>query len=256
MKKLLVLLLAVVLCATGCSKKEQATPELPNDPIDTMGKRVVLYCGQKSVPLSYTIDGEQQIQNGLYWYYELDQNLGEDPEEKYYSYDELTLDLNGEDTLKSLSKSNSFVTNGGWPLFLSPVHSQYTESNQSKVDQQIKKMADAQLIANRIDGKNALITDLWTCDLDQDGAEEKLFLAKDEEGEKRYCFLGYVNGEDCQILSGFYNISKLPEIRPIICDLEGDGKWSVLLYETGHYQKFSTFNFKDGTFTKAYDIIF
>ena len=256
MKKLLVLFLAFSICLTGCSKKENIPKELPDDPIDTMGKRVVLYCGQKGVPLSYTIDGEQQIQNGIYWYYELDQNLIDDPEEKYYTYDELTLDLNGAETINSLPKNSSFVTNGGWPLFLTPVHTQYTLSNQNKVDKQIKKIADAQLIANRIDGENALITDIWVCDLDQDGTEEKLFLAKNEEGEKRYCFLGYANGEDGQILSGFYNLGKLPELRPIICDFEGDGTWSVLLYESCHYKKFTSFDFKNRTFTKAYDIIF
>lgn len=256
MKKFLVLFLILSLCLTGCSKKENVPKELPDDPIDTSGKKVVLYCGKNAFPLSYTIDGEQQIQNGTYWYYELDQDFYKNLDEKFYSYDELTLDLNGAGTINDLNKNASFATNGGWPLFLSPVHTQYTLSNQNKADEQIKKIADAQLIANRIDGDNALITDIWTCDLDQDGAEEKLFLAKNEEGEKRYCFLGYANGEDGQILSGFYNLGKLPELRPIICDFEGDGKWSVLLYESCHYRKFSSFDFNNGTFTKAYDIIF
>ncbi len=256
MKRLWTFALILSLCLTGCAKKESVPKELPDDPIDTSGKKVVLYCGKNAFPLSYTIDGEQQIQNGAYWYYELDPDILKDSEEKFYSYDEQTLDLDGVGTKNTLKKNNSFSTNGGWPLFLSPVHTQYTLSNQNKVDKQIKKIADAQLIANRIDGENALITDIWVCDLDQDGAEEKLFLAKNEEGEKRYCFLGYANGENCQILSGFYNLGKLPELRPIICDFEGDGKWSVLLYETCHYQKFTSFNFKNGTFTKAYDIIF
>lgn len=249
-------LLMILLCLTGCSKKEALPKELPNDPIDTSGKRVVIYCGGKAVPLSYTIDGEQQIQNGIYWYYELDGDFLKNSEDKFYSYDEITLDLNGGGSIENLEKNKSFITNGGWPLFLTPVHTQYTLSNQNKVDELVKKQADAQLIANGINGTNAVITDVWNCDLDQDGVEETLFLAKNEEGEQRYCFLGYVNGENCQILSGFYNLGKLPELRPIICDFEGDGKWSVLLYESCHYQKFSAFDFNNGTFTKAYDIIF
>ena len=256
MKRSVVLFLMVSLLLTGCSKSPNKPQELPNDPIDTSGKKAVWYCGQNVFPLSYTIDSEQQIQNGIYWYYELDQNLLKNTAEKIYTYDELTLDLIGVETLEAGEKNNSFATNGSWPLFLTPVHTQYTASNQNNVERQIKKHADAQLIANRIDGENALITDVWNCDMDQDGNEENLFLAKNEEGGKRYCFLGYANGDTCQILSGFYSIDKLPELRPIICDFEGDGKWSVLVYESCHYQKFTTFGFNNGTFTKLYDIIF
>lgn len=256
MKKILALFLILSLFLAGCSKSDSVPQESPNDPIDTTGKKVVLYCGAKEFPISFTIDGEQQIQNGIYWNYELNHDMLDSSQEKFYTYDELTLELNGAETKNKVGKDRCFATNGGWPLFLTPVHSQYTLSNQNKVDKEIRRQADAQLISNQIDGENALITDVWHCDLDQDGIEEQLFLAKNEEGKNRYVFLAYTNGKNCQVLSGFYKINKLPEIRPIICDFDGDGKWSVLLYESCHYQKFSTFDYSNGTFTKSYDIIF
>ncbi len=257
MKKILVFL-CLLLMLSGCAKTEKPPADLPDDPIDVSGEKTVLYHGDKDFPLSFTIDGQQQIQNGTYWYYELSDLYDRSWEDSFYSYDVKSLDLNGMKNYGSFGKKDCYATNGDWPLFLVPVHSEFSASNQDKIESRIIKAVDQQLKAHQMEKTAPVVTDTWLCDLDGDGAQEMLFKAEDSRAGT-YRFLGYLQEENCQVLEGWFdekNEDDLPDITPIVCDMEGDRKWSVMLHKTGDYESFTLYDFNNGNFTQGYTIIF
>mgnify|MGYP005812835257 CR=1 FL=1 len=305
MKRIVLAFMAAALLLTGCSKKEKDPITTPEETYNTAGERTVIYHGEKEFPLSFTTDGVQKIENGTYWYYELEKAYGKDWEDSFYTYDIKKLELTGTRSYSKLGKRSCFATNGNWPLFLNPVHTEYTSSNQNMVDSKLMAHAEQQLLANQMTDTPAIITDVWSCDMDGDGTQEFLFKAcnytlpvkepKEEntvekENIHTYCFLAYAKDDVCQVLSGSFrtetsevaettvalapytydeagNLSQtvlyqkdpyhaVQEMKPLICDLNGDGKWSLLLYRSGDYESFTAFDYSGGNFTKNYEIIF
>ncbi|MBQ7935087.1 MAG: hypothetical protein IJ333_01905 [Clostridia bacterium] len=269
MKKILIVLSILALCLTGCKKTEQPPTVPEGEVFDTSGEKTVLYHGKQTFPLSFTLDGQQQIQNGTYWYYELANAYEKTWEDSFYTYSTKDLELNGNRAYSKLGKKSCYATNGDWPLFLNPVHTEYAASNQEQVDQALLTLAQRQLVQNQVEGETARITDVWICDLDGDGNQETLFKACNCRKEKEdaeeatlsvgYCFLAYAKDDQCQVLySSFYpeGDSPVEKLTPLVCDLEGDGKWSLLIYQKGDYESFTTLNFSGGNFTKNYEVLF
>lgn len=261
MKRWFLILIAMMVLLTGCSGTEEKPLDLPEDGFDNSGEKIVLYGGKKSFPLSYTIDGKQQIENGTYWYYELEDSFEREWQDPFYTYGVKKLELNGSKEYKKAVKEKCFATNGNWPLFLSPVHAEYSASNQDLAEKGIVDVIKKQLQAHRFEDEKVLLTDTWSCDLDGDGNAETLIKACncEEEAERYYCILAYLKGDDCQVLySSFSENEKCSpdELSPSVCDLNGDGKWELLLYRKGDYESFCSFDFADGNFTKGYEIIF
>ncbi len=254
MKKILIVLSVCVLLLSGCSKAEKPPATPPETPADTSGEKTVLYCGEKRFPLSFTVDGEQKIENGTYWYYELAEDYEREWDDTFYTYNE-GLELNGSHTYGDFGKRCRFATNGDWALFLSPVHTEYNAETQDKVDGNLCELAKQQLVANNMDA-TPVVTDIWLCDFDGDKAQEQVFLAKDNAS---YCFLGYVKENTCQVLDGVFlkkAEKELPDFSPAVCDLDGNGKWSLMLHKNGDYESIAVFDYDAGNFIKSYDIIF
>lgn len=261
MKKWCLILSAIFLLTTGCTSQKQNYIPQPAD-FDNSGKKTVLYCGNKSFPLSLSVDGEQQIENGVYWYYELCDTYDQSWTDPFYTYHSKKLELNGSKPYDKAVKEKCFATNGNWPLFLNPVHTEYTASNQESADAALKKPIEDQLLTNNIEGEAGIITDTWSSDMDGDGIQEILFKACNcsvKDAKQYYCFLGYQKGDSCQTL--YQNTSAsapcaAEELNPIVCDLDGDGKWGLLLYKKGDFESFTFYDFSGGNFTKSYEIIF
>lgn len=262
MKRIVALLIAVLLLFSGCSPaKEQPNPPLTEE-FSNAGEKTVVYRGDQNFTLSFTVDGKQEIENGIYWYYELADVYPDEWSDPFYTYDLKNLELNGSKDYTKLDKSECFATNGDWPLFLNPVHTEFTQSNQNMVNKALVTFMEQQLATNQMEGIPVVITDVWTCDMDGNGGEETLFKAcnctVEEEGAS-YCFLGYYGGESCQgLYSSFRTDSNcnLEKLEPLVCDLNGDGNWSVLIYKKGEYQSLTTYDFSNGNFTKCYEVIF
>ena len=255
MKKILIVLSVCMVLMTGCSSTKEPPVALPEEPADTAGEKTVLYCGEKVFPLSFTVDGAQKIENGTYWYYELAEDYGKEWEESFYTYSE-GLELNGSHSYGDFGKRCRYATNGDWALFLSPVHTEYNEENQANVDAGLMKMAKQQLTANKMKNAASVITDVWLCDFDGDKEQEKLFLATDD---KSYCYLGYVKNDICQVFDGTFSVAEgeeLPKLSPAVCDLDGNGQWSLLLHKDGDYESLAVFDYSAGNFTKCYEVIF
>lgn len=262
MKKWIVIFTAIVLLLSGCANSDTKVPEIPREDFDNSGEKTVLYCGKYTFPLSFTLDGKQQIQNGTYWYYELENAYEKEWQESFYTYDTKKLELSGSEEYAKLVKQKCFATNGNWPLFLSPVHAEYTASNQDMVDAALLNLTQKQLAANQAGEEKGIVTDTWNCDMDGDGAQELLFKAcncDEETASKRYCLLAYAKGEECQALYSRFSeddAEALKKLTPMVCDLNGDEKWGLLLYKKCDYESFVSFDFEGGNFTKAYEIIF
>lgn len=262
MKKWIIIVTLLVLMLSGCSKQSAEMPEMPHEQFDNSGEKTVLYCGKKSFPLSFTDDGIQQIENDTYWFYELNNRYEVNEDAVYYTYNLDKAELGGTMTYKRAVKEDCFATNGDWPLFLSPVHAEYSLTNQKAVDKKLIQLAQEYLRDNNIMDEKLVVTDTWSCDMDGDGTQELLFKAcnyEDESSGKRYCLLGYLKGEECQILYSSLTDKEenLPQnIIPRICDLNGDEKWGLLLYKKNDYESFTTYNFEGGNFIKGYEIIF
>ncbi|MBQ8600155.1 MAG: hypothetical protein IJ407_02080, partial [Clostridia bacterium] len=175
MKKFLIVLSICALCLTGCQKTEQ--PQSAPQTYDTAGEKTVVFHGDVTFPLSFTLDGQQQIQNGTYWFYELENAYGRTWEDPFYTYSIKDLELSGSRSYTKLGKKNCYATNGDWPLFLNPVHTEYTASNQDQADAALIAMAQQQLTANQMDGQTVLIADIWNFYLYGDGEQEVLFNA-------------------------------------------------------------------------------
>lgn len=252
----------MVLLLSGCSKNGEDPVDIPTDDFDNSGEKTVVYRGKENFPLSFTVDGAQKIENGTYWYYELADTYEKNWEEPFYVYDNKKMELSGSKNYGKLVKEKCFATNGNWPLFLNPVHTEYTASNQEMVDKTLVNLAGQQLSANQMESASLIITDTWICDMNGDGSQETIFKAcncgaEDENG--KYCFIAYANAESCQVLYSTFRAdgSEGPEkLSPMVCDLDGDGKWALLLYRKGDYESFTSFDFSGGNFTKCYEIIF
>lgn len=235
MKKIAVLILLSVLMFSGCAKSEPF-PEALTENFDNSGEKTVVYFGEKTVPISFTLDGVHQIENGTYWYYELSHYLREwnDP---FYTYDIQKRELNGLKEYKDIKKG--FATNGNWPLFLYPVHTEYTASNQNGIDESLLSAA-----------KDAVITDLWTIDLDGDNNQESIFLSKNNSAGT--FALGYSKeGMIQELYSGHGDA-----LDPILCDLNGDGNWEMIVHKASNYNSMSVYDFKDDAFIRRYEIIY
>ncbi len=303
MKRLIVVLMALTMSLTGCAKQKSPLV-MPGDIYNTSGEKTVLYYGDQKFPLSFTVDGVQQIPNGTYWYYELADQFGKDWDESFYTYDRKNLELSGTRPYGKLGKKNCYATNGNWALFLYPVHTEYTVSNQSVVASAFITLVKQELASNQMENAPPIVTDVWTCDLDGDGEDEYFIRAcnftlpaeepKAEEQIQKdaadtYCFLAYIKGDVCQVLSGSFQkeeneqgeamvlapftydengnlkqtvlrkskaYSPIMELSPVVCDLNGDGKWEVMVYRVRDYKSMTTFQYKNGNFTKNYEIIF
>ena len=130
--------------------------------------------------------------------------------------------------------------------------------NNEKMINLVRKQLDA----NKLENAEVYVTDIWSCDMDSDGKQE-IFLracnASDKTEERKYHLLLYVQGEEAQTVYSHYTDSgtKMNErIVPMICDLNGDKKWSLLLYKDGDYESFISFDYNKGNFAKSYEIIF
>lgn len=243
MKRWIALIVGCLLLFSGCSEKSEKQPILSGD-FDNSGNKTVVFCGDKEFVLSYSIDGKQQIENGTYWFYELKDEYDFRWEEPFYTYDLENRMLNGSVQFDELK--NCFATNGNWPLFLNPVHTEYSETTQNQVDEKILMQAGKAFAEDL----NPVVQDIWKCDLDGDQKEELLFCSSAGDGAERY--LGFFDGGNCQ---GLYH-GKAETVTPLICDLNGDGKWSLLLYEKGNYERFISYDYSNGNFIKTYEIIF
>ncbi len=260
MRKILLVLMIVLLCLTGCDRVTE--PPLANGDYDTAGEKTVIYHGDHTFPLSYTVDGQQQIAPGTYWYYELADSYNKSWGDSFYTYDTKSLELNGNKEYSKLGKGNCYATNGDWPLFLSPVHTEYTLSNQELIEGGLIGLAQQPLDQQKIQ-QTVQITDVWSCDLDGDGQSETFFKACNcdtaAETDPHYCFLAYEKEGACQILCSSFRAegeSSAKEIRPMVCDLEGDGKWELAVHQKGDYESFALFDYTDGSFIQTYNILF
>ncbi len=261
MKKFLFVLLIAAVTLSGC-KSAKPPVETPA-PYDTAGEKTVVFHGDVTFPISFTVDGQQQIPNGTYWFYELQHAYGRNWGDSFYTYDTKKLELSGSRAYTKLGKKNSYATNGDWPLFLNPVHTEYSGSNQDQVDSALISLAQQQLIANQMTDQTVMITDLWQCDLDGDGKQENLFKACNCEGAEagmpQYCFLAYAKEDACQVLYRSFHPdgnSPVQELRPMVCDLEGDGAWSLMIWQKGDYKSLTVYGFSGGNFIKNYEILF
>ncbi len=260
MKRWIMFLLVAALLLTGCSKNGEEPLDAPVENFDNSGEKTVVYRGKQDFPLSFTVDGTQKIENGTYWYYELADTYEKTWEEPFYTYDTKKLELSGSKNYANV-KDKCFATNGNWPLFLNPVHTEYTISNQKMADDALAELAKQPLTANQMETATVIITDTWVCDMDGDGGQETIFKACNcgTEDAGKYCFIAYAGGEGCQVLYGSFRQdgSAGPEkLTPMVCDLDGDGKWALLLYWKGDYESFTSFDFSGGNFTKCYEVIF
>ncbi len=265
MKKIWILLCVAALCLGGCKSKEPPMKMPEAEGYNTQGEKTVVYHTKEATfPLSFTMDGAQQIQNGVYWYYELADAFGRSWEDSFYTYSAKDLELNGNMKYAELGKKSCYATNGDWPLFLNPVHTQYSISNQDQVAENLVSMVQQQLTHQQMEQASAIITDTWACDLDGDQSQELLFKAcncneKKEDGAPQYCFLAFVKGEDCQILYSSFRPDGtigIQSLSPLVYDPEGDGKWSVMVHQKGDYESFCAYQFSGGNFTKCYEIYF
>ncbi len=267
MKRILFILMISVLLLTGCAKKAPKPIDLPEKPNNT-GEKVVFYmCEKGNFPISFTVDGTQQIENGTYWYYELQGAFDYKQDEVFYIYDSSTMQPIETAQFADLGNQDGYATNGGWPLFMTPVHTEYGDANQDLVDEQLVTLAKQQLSANNLENARVQITDVWACDMDADETPEQFFKACNcalsaEERKESYCFLGYTDGESCQVLYGYYSPQtdatekQVKTIEPVICDLSGSGTWDVMLHKAGDYESMTTYDFTDGNFSKCYEIIY
>jgi hypothetical protein len=258
MRKGLLLLLILALVLSGCTAKTQV-PEKSAPKIDKVsGEQTVLFHGDKDVLLSLSKDGVETIKNGTYWYYELTPMISSLGSVNTYDYD--SLECTRSQYHGSLGKDECFATNGTQKLFLPMSCREFTKEQQDQVDANIKAAADLQLKANGIEAE-PVIKKIWDCDMDGDGKKECFFWAEDQQKEgSGYAFLGYLKGESCQVLSGYFypqfKEQVIPSIRPLVCDLNGDGKWTLLVYTNGGYESFTHYDFQAGNFIYCYDIIF
>ena len=262
MKKIMILICVLMLFLTGCKSTEQP-PFAQEDFYDIAGEKTVIYHGEHTFPLSFTVDGKQQIANGTYWYYELADDYSRTWEDKFYTYDPKRLELNGNRSYTNLGKKQCYATNGDWPLFLNPVHTEYTASNQEKVDPILRNLTKQQLNHNNIEA-TPLVTDVWVCDLNGDGTLETLFKACNcadvkEEPAVKYCFLAYSKEDACQVIYSSFRPEggATPEtLKPLVCDLEGDGNREIIVYQQGDYKSFGVYGYQDGNISKKYEILF
>ncbi|MBQ4052340.1 MAG: hypothetical protein IJD09_01695 [Clostridia bacterium] len=258
----ILIMIMIMLFLTGCNRVPEPVVPLPEEGYDTTGEKTVVYHADTTFPLSFTLDGEQQIKPGTYWYYELAAAYDKSWQDSFYTYDTKSLELNGNKSYTKLGKRSCYATNGDWPLFLNPVHTEYTPSNQEMVDQTIATLAQQQLDQHQM-ALRAQITDVWTCDLDGDGTQETFFKASNgaeqEEAMPSYCFLAYLKGDRCQILYSVFRPEgdlSVEKLTPLVCDLNGDGKWGVVLYQKGDYESFTAFDYTAGSFVQTYQILF
>lgn len=252
MKKTCIVLMACLIILTGCAKAEKPPTATQEKPTDTAGEKIVFYCGDKVFPLSFTADGKQLIENGSYWYYELADDFEREWTDSFYTYSK-EMELNGSKVYGEFGKKCRYATNGEWALFLSPVHTEFSAENQDKIDTELISMVNQQLASNNMEKATPQVTDLWECDFDGDGVQERIFLATDEVS---YCFIGCVKEKSCQVIDGVFSVKELPKYSPAVCDLDGNAQWSLLLYKEGDYESLTVFDYSGGNFTKCYDIIF
>ncbi len=257
MKRFLILLLIIALFACGCTREK--LPESMEEAADNSGNRAVIYFDKTAFPISLTQDGEQKIENGAHWFYE----LGDCPlESEFYLYNADSLELSGKSKGYEISETPCFAVNGEWPLFLNPVHTEYSLKNQSNVDEKIAKQAKRLLSANGLAPEEAVVTDIWSCDLDGNGEQEVLFKAcncGDIEAKNYYCFFAFGGEQESQgllTLKGDDKECAPQKLRPLVIDPEGDGKWSLMLYMENEYRSFIAYSFNGGNFAESYKIIF
>ena len=235
---------------------------------DNSGDRVVLYLDNRGLfPISFSVDGKQMIENGTYWYYELNRIPSFEKKETFYIYDVDSKQPIEKTEYSELDEKSGFATNGEWTLFLRPVHTEYAASNQDLVDERFVEMTKKQLAANKVEDAAAIVSDVWECDIDGDGTAEHFFKACNcdisvEKRKSTYCFLGYTDGEECQVLYGYYSSkaekagSRFKTLEPIVCDLNGQGKWSVMVFKQSSYACMTVYDFNNGNFSKNYEIVF
>lgn len=307
MKKIILMMLIAAIFLSGC-KKESNKPALPEDHYNIEGERVVLFSAKnREFPISFTVDGSQKINNGTYFYYDLDNRFSKNWKDSFYLYDSENLELSDLKQYGTFGDQEYFATNGNWPLFLNPVHTEYSANTQDQVAENLLKCGKGILKQNGFENEPLIITDVWLCDMDGDGDEEQFFKAanfdspqkklKDDKSITKdeihtYMFLAYADGEACQLLSGSFRSmmnehkdqeaasvltsfiydengelattvlkrrntpSFLKDLKPLICDPDGDQKWSVFVYKEVDYKSLTLMDFSDGSFIKNYEIIF
>ncbi len=266
MKRLLFLTTVLCILLAGCSEGKTKPIEL-SEKADNSGMRAVYFLDEgRSFPLSIANDGKQMLEKGVYWHYELNDLCSFEAEEEFFLYDTQTKLPIKKATFDAFSKENGYAVNGEWQAFFAPIHTEYGKDNQDAVDEQLIATARRLLDANKMNGAEVTVTDVWSFDLDGDAVDECFFKAcncnmLDDEEHASYCILGYVDGEACQTLYGDYSkkaveTEKTRQIEPIICDPEGDGIWSVWVYKSGDFKSVTSFDFEDGNFSRCYEIIF
>lgn len=249
MKKLILFLMIAMLMLTGC-KKEAQNPISIDEEYNIEGERVVLYYGDKKFPISFAVDGKQKIENGTYFYYDLNSQFGREWSDSFYLYHPDELELIDFKKMGTFEDRHVFATNGNWPLFLNPVHSEFSLSNQDRIDDSIITAGKELLKQNKMAAEPLIITDVWLCDMDKDGREEQFFKASNhslsskklkeksvtEDEISIYSFLGYLDESNCQLLYGsFRKIMNEPSneeaasvLSTITYDKDGNLATSVL----------------------------
>ena len=176
MKRVMFLVMLIGVLLTGCSAPKGEQIELP-ETADNSGKRAIYFIDEeRMIPLSITNDGEQQIQNGVYWFYELNALSNFEKNEEFYIYDfDSKLPIKNV-MLDGLSAEQGYAANGAWKVFVAPIHTEYSKDSQASVDDVLVSEAKRLLGANKVDA-DAVVTDVWSLDVDGDGAEERFFEA-------------------------------------------------------------------------------
>lgn len=244
MKRLIIVLLLGMIVLSGC-KKAAKEPDMTNEDYNIEGERVVLFCGEKQFPISFSVDGKQMIENGTYFYYDLNQKFDREWTDSFYLYHPDQLELIDFKEYGSFNGQLCFATNGNWPLFLNPVHLEFSSENQDRIDVELLNAGRKILDQNNMKNEPLILTDIWSCDIDHDAKEEFFFKgcnyiepkgnSKNELLEDEVCvysFLGYFDDGNCQVLDGSFqfvmNEQKNKEAETVLSSLTFDDKGNLV----------------------------
>ncbi len=244
MKRLILMLLCFAFLLSGCGKKP--TNDLKTEEQhDNSGHRVVLYSDSKIIPISYSLDGNLQIEPGTYWYYELESGLEPSKGAQFETYSAKNMKASSLCSFEKLQKKKCFAVNGDWPLFRSFKYSSYDEKEQDKLPDQLMESVKNTIKSLGIEETDSRIDEIWNYEGES--------LVAGCYGDENRSFLCRVTDDNSQML---WNDTGNLEITPIMMDLNGSGRYSLVLFCQGDYREFKVFETKEDQFVFRYSIIY